>query len=213
MLLRRGWRWRRLLCAALAGGASAQQSPARASTSTPSAGAGRRDRRQRRRGARPGDHRRRERGLRSADAAPDARRRPPQAAAGRRHAVNEVVQGFEVAHERRSGVRYLADFTVHFQPDAVRQMLRQAGVGFVETPSKPVIVLAVCIRATDDAVGRSQPVARRLASAGRCRAWCRWCGPSASSRMCRRSTPMRRRAARMSGCRRSRSAMAAATCW
>jgi hypothetical protein len=57
--------------------------------------------------------------------------------------LNEVVQGVEVAHERRSEVRYLADFTVHFQPQAVRQVLRQAGVGFVETPSKPVLVLPV----------------------------------------------------------------------
>jgi Uncharacterized protein conserved in bacteria (DUF2066) len=57
--------------------------------------------------------------------------------------LNDLVQGFEVAHERRSDVRYLADFTVHFRADAVRQMLRQAGVGFAEQVSKPVIVLPV----------------------------------------------------------------------
>ncbi len=57
--------------------------------------------------------------------------------------LNQVVQGFEVAHERRSGVRYLADFTVHFRADAVRQFLRQAGIGFAETVSKPLIVLPV----------------------------------------------------------------------
>jgi hypothetical protein len=57
--------------------------------------------------------------------------------------LNNVVQGFEVAHERRSGVRYLADFTVHFRADAVRQFLRQAGVAFAETVSKPLIVLPV----------------------------------------------------------------------
>ena len=57
--------------------------------------------------------------------------------------LNDLVQGFEVAHERRSDVRYLADFTVHFRANAVRQLLRQAGVGFAEQMSKPVIVLPV----------------------------------------------------------------------
>jgi hypothetical protein len=57
--------------------------------------------------------------------------------------LNELVQGFEVAHERRSSVRYLADFTVYFHADAVRQLLRGAGIGFAETASKPVVVLPV----------------------------------------------------------------------
>jgi hypothetical protein len=71
--------------------------------------------------------------------AADRSRLPPVNAA----LLNEVVQGFEVAHERRSEVRYLADFTIHFRPEAVRQMLRRAGVRFAETPSKPLLVLAV----------------------------------------------------------------------
>ncbi len=71
--------------------------------------------------------------------AADRRRLPPVDAA----LLNDLVQGFEVAHERRSDVRYLADFTVHFRPEAVRQMLRQAGIAFAETPSKPVVVLPV----------------------------------------------------------------------
>jgi Uncharacterized protein conserved in bacteria (DUF2066) len=58
----------------------------------------------------------------------------------------ELVQGFEVAHERRSGVRYLADYTIHFRAEAVRQLLRQAGVSFAETASKPVVVLAVLVQ-------------------------------------------------------------------
>jgi hypothetical protein len=57
--------------------------------------------------------------------------------------LNDLVQGFEVANERRSGVRYLANYTFHFRPEAVRQFLRQAGVAFAETPSKPLIVLPV----------------------------------------------------------------------
>lgn len=60
-----------------------------------------------------------------------------------RAGIEELVQGFEVANERRSGVRYLADFTVHFRPDAVRQLLRQSGIGFAATLSKPVVVLPV----------------------------------------------------------------------
>lgn len=55
----------------------------------------------------------------------------------------ELVQGFEVAHERSSGVRYLADYTFHFRPDAVRQVLRQAGIPVAETAGKPLVVLAV----------------------------------------------------------------------
>src|SRR5579883_2062717 len=52
--------------------------------------------------------------------------------------VVNLVQGFEVANERRSGVRYLADYTFHFRPDAVRQLLRQSGIAFAETPSKQI---------------------------------------------------------------------------
>ena len=57
--------------------------------------------------------------------------------------LNQVIIGFEVANERRSTVRYLADYTFHFRPDAVEQMLRDRGVPFAETSSKPVVVLPV----------------------------------------------------------------------
>ncbi len=56
---------------------------------------------------------------------------------------NRMVQGFEVANERRSGVRYIADFTVHFRPDAVRRYLRDANIPFAETSSKALLVLPV----------------------------------------------------------------------
>jgi hypothetical protein len=59
--------------------------------------------------------------------------------------LNDLVQGFEVANERHSGVRYIADYTFHFRPDAIRQLLAQAGVAFAETPSKPLVVLAVLL--------------------------------------------------------------------
>jgi uncharacterized protein DUF2066 len=57
--------------------------------------------------------------------------------------LNQVIIGFEVANEHRSTVRYLADYTFHFRPDTVEQMLRERGVPFAETASKPVVVLPV----------------------------------------------------------------------
>jgi hypothetical protein len=57
--------------------------------------------------------------------------------------LNSLIQGFEVANERRSTVRYLADYTFHFNADAVEQRLRAAGVPFAVTRSKPLVVLAV----------------------------------------------------------------------
>ncbi|SRR5579875_187371 len=71
--------------------------------------------------------------------AADAAKLPPADEA----TLNDLVQGFEVANERHSTVRYLADYTFHFRPKAVRQLLRSAGVPFAETASKPLVVLPV----------------------------------------------------------------------
>ena len=57
--------------------------------------------------------------------------------------LTEMVRDFEVANERSSAVRYLAIYTFRFRPDAVRSLLRNAGIPFAETVSKPVVVLAV----------------------------------------------------------------------
>jgi hypothetical protein len=57
--------------------------------------------------------------------------------------LNQVIIGFEVANERRSTVHYLADYTFHFRADVVEQLLRDRGVPFAETVSKPVVVLPV----------------------------------------------------------------------
>ena len=54
-----------------------------------------------------------------------------------------LVQGLEVANERTSNVRYLANMTVSFKPPEIRRLLREAGIPFAETPSKPVLVLPV----------------------------------------------------------------------
>lgn len=58
-------------------------------------------------------------------------------------ALNDLVKDFEVADEKTSAVRYLALMTVRFKPEAVRALLRERGVGFAETGSKPLLVLPV----------------------------------------------------------------------
>lgn len=55
----------------------------------------------------------------------------------------EAVQGFEVAREKTSTVRYIGDLTVRFKPDVVRQILRANGIRYAETVSKPVVVVPV----------------------------------------------------------------------
>ncbi len=57
--------------------------------------------------------------------------------------LTDLVRDFEVANERRSAVRYLADYTFRFRPPAVRGLLQSAGIPFAETMSKPVTVLPV----------------------------------------------------------------------
>jgi hypothetical protein len=54
-----------------------------------------------------------------------------------------LVAGFEVQEERTSAIRYLATLTYSFRPNAVRALLRSAGVAFAETPSRAVLVLPV----------------------------------------------------------------------
>lgn len=54
-----------------------------------------------------------------------------------------LVQGFEVANEKTSAVRYLADLTVRFKAPEVRSLLRRTGLPFAETASRPVLVLPV----------------------------------------------------------------------
>jgi hypothetical protein len=54
-----------------------------------------------------------------------------------------LVQDFEVTSERSSTVRYLATLTYRFRAEPVRRLLRDRGIAFAETPSKPVVVLPV----------------------------------------------------------------------
>lgn len=57
--------------------------------------------------------------------------------------LNAMIEGFSVSHERTSAVRYLADLTVIFKPEAVRNLMAQSGIPIAETPSRPVLVLPV----------------------------------------------------------------------
>ncbi len=58
-------------------------------------------------------------------------------------AITAMVDSFEVANERMSAVRYLADYTFHFRKAKVRQLLRSAGIALSESPGKPVVLVPV----------------------------------------------------------------------
>ena len=60
-------------------------------------------------------------------------------------AITDLVVSFEVANERMSAVRYLADYTFHFRPADVRRALRNAGIalGEGESGNKPLVLLPV----------------------------------------------------------------------
>lgn len=53
------------------------------------------------------------------------------------------VNDFSVSDEKTSAVRYLAKLHFRFKADDIRRLLRDGGLQFAETPSKPVLVLAV----------------------------------------------------------------------
>ncbi|MGH6989486.1 MAG: DUF2066 domain-containing protein [Stellaceae bacterium] len=56
--------------------------------------------------------------------------------------LTDLVASFEVANEKSSDVRYVVDYTFHFKPASVRQLLNQLGTSYV-TPAQPVVVLPV----------------------------------------------------------------------
>ncbi|MDF3073333.1 MAG: hypothetical protein K0S54_1000 [Alphaproteobacteria bacterium] len=59
------------------------------------------------------------------------------------NALTNLVSGFQVANERTSPVRYLADLSVSFRPEAVRTLMRDAGIAVADTPSPPVLLLPI----------------------------------------------------------------------
>src|SRR5213596_2274887 len=74
-------------------------------------------------------------------------------------AITDMVQSFEVANERMSAVRYIADYTFHFKPSKVRRLVRVVeptaaettakgpadggGKAAAESSGKPIVVLPV----------------------------------------------------------------------
>lgn len=62
-------------------------------------------------------------------------------------ALTALVRDFEVSGEKSSDVRYLATLRMRFDRRAVRRVLREAGVPYAETESKPMLVLPLMSRA------------------------------------------------------------------
>lgn len=50
--------------------------------------------------------------------------------------ITDMVDSFEVANERMSAVRYVADYTFHFRPSKVRQLVRAVDTASVEAAGK-----------------------------------------------------------------------------
>ena len=89
--------------------------------------------------------------------------------------IAPMVAGFEIDGELVSTTRYRASLTVDFDPAEVRRLLRESGIAYAETVSKPVLVVAVqrdpggiqaCGRTAIAGAGRGR-------SARRTAAWCR----------------------------------------
>jgi hypothetical protein len=61
------------------------------------------------------------------------------------NAITNLVASFEVANEKMSAVRYIADYTFHFRPAETRRMLADAGitVGTAEVSGKPIVIVPV----------------------------------------------------------------------
>src|SRR5438067_11884525 len=61
--------------------------------------------------------------------------------------LTDLVASFEVANERMSTVRYVADMTYHFRPAEVQAVLQKAGIGLAgdgsAVPGKSLVVLPV----------------------------------------------------------------------
>ena len=57
--------------------------------------------------------------------------------------IAAYVSDFSIAQEKSSATRYLATLNFRFKREEIRRLLTDYGIGFAETPSKPVLVLAV----------------------------------------------------------------------
>lgn len=57
--------------------------------------------------------------------------------------AQDAVRGFQVASEKASSTRYIADLNVSFQPDTVKRLLRARNLAYAETQAKPALLIAV----------------------------------------------------------------------
>ena len=57
--------------------------------------------------------------------------------------IESYVRDFSIAQEKSSATRYLATLNFRFKREEIRNFLTDHGIRFAETPSKPVLVLAV----------------------------------------------------------------------
>ena len=55
--------------------------------------------------------------------------------------ILNFVQDISVSNEKTSTVRYMASLEVRFNPEAVRELLRQNNVPYVRTSGKPLLIL------------------------------------------------------------------------
>jgi len=55
----------------------------------------------------------------------------------------ELVQGFQVETERASATRYVATLAIAFKPEAVRQLLGEAGLAAVQVAARPLLVVPI----------------------------------------------------------------------
>ena len=60
--------------------------------------------------------------------------------------VQNAVRGFQVASEKSSSTRYIADLNVSFNPSAVRSILRGAGILYSETQAKQALLVPVYVK-------------------------------------------------------------------
>ncbi len=54
-----------------------------------------------------------------------------------------LVRGYEVTNERRAAQRYIGEFTIRFDADGVRALLRDAEILYADTRTPPVLVLPI----------------------------------------------------------------------
>lgn len=64
--------------------------------------------------------------------------------------IAQLIQDFSVVDEKTSAVRYLAELTFRFKPEAVRDLFRDHGLRFTETRSKPLLVLPIYLAPTGE---------------------------------------------------------------